>query len=155
VTSAPSRAIAPADASAVPSVRGLRSWGAVLVAVVLTLAGVIINVNSDLPDGQSTGWPLRILFVGGVVLAALLVRRGSIFTAMVQPPLVLAGCLVLGDYLGPHSDGLLSSGVDLVRSFPLMVVGTAAAIVVGVIRLVAQPLRRRTSSDRPQSSAHA
>jgi hypothetical protein len=36
-----------------------------------------------------------------------------------------------------------------------MVVGTAAAVVIGVIRLVAQPLRRRTGAGTPQASAHA
>jgi len=49
-------------------------------------------------DGFTTGllaWGLRIGFYLGVVLAALFVRRGSIFTAMVQPPLVLVIGIVL------------------------------------------------------------
>lgn len=155
MTSTPSRAVAPADASAVPSVRGLRSWGAVLVAVAFTAVGAVIGVN-NLADGQSlaTSWPLRILFVVGVVLAALAVRRGAIFTAMVQPPLVLAVAIVVGGTLN-SSKGLLFSGVDVVKSFPLMVVGTAAAILIGGIRMVAQPLRRSAAAARPQASAHA
>ena len=82
-TSAPRLAIA--DASVVTSFRGWPSWAVILLAVVLTLVGTAI-------DGFTTGvlaWGLRIGFYIGVIGAALIVRRGSIFTAMVQPPLVL------------------------------------------------------------------
>jgi len=153
VTSTPNRAILPADASAVPSMRGLPSWGAILVAVVFTAVGVVIDLNSG--SEQAVGWPLRILFVAGVVLAALAVRRGAIFTAMVQPPLILAGALLFGGLLEGSGGGLLNTGLDVVRAFPLMVVGTAAAVVIGVIRLVAQPLRRRSGTTTSQTSAHA
>src|SRR6478672_4444853 len=153
MTSTPGRALASADASALPTVRGLPSWGAVLVAVVFTAVGVVIDLNST--SAQSVGWPLRILFVAGVVLAALAVRRGAIFTAMVQPPLVLAAAIVVGGLLDGSGGGLLNTGLDVVRAFPLMVVGTAAGIVIGVIRLVAQPLRRRSAATEPQASAHA
>ncbi len=153
MTSSSSRAILPADASAIPTVRGLHSWGAVLVAVVFTGIGVVIDLNSS--SEQSVGWPLRILFVAGVVLAALAVRRGAIFTAMVQPPLVLAAAIVVGGLLDGSGGGLLNTGLDVVRAFPLMVVGTAAAVVIGVIRLVAQPLRRRSGAGTSQASAHA
>ncbi len=122
------------------------------MAVVFTTVGVVIDLNST--SEESAGWPLRILFVAGVVLAALAVRRGAIFTAMVQPPLVLAAAIVIGGLLN-GSGGLLNTGLDVVRAFPLMLVGTAAAVVIGVIRLVAQPLRRRSSAGTPQSSAHA
>jgi hypothetical protein len=143
----------PADASAVPTVRGLHSWGAVLVAVVFTGIGVVVELNGT--SAQSVGWPLRILFVAGVVLAALAVRRGAIFTAMVQPPLVLAAAIVVGGLLDGSGGGLLNTGLDVVRAFPLMVVGTAAAVVIGVIRMVAQPLHRRSAAGTAQTSAHA
>jgi len=151
VTTSPSRALAAADASAIPGVRGVPSWGAILIAVVFTAVGVVINVNADLPDGQTTGWPLRILFVLGVALAALAVRRGSVFTAMVQPPLVLAVALMVGGMLAEK--GLVFSGVDVVKSFPLMIVGTAVGLVIGLVRLVAQPVSRRSPAD--VTSAHA
>ncbi len=153
MTSSPTSTLAPADASAIPGIRGLHSWGAVLVAVVFTAVGVVLNLNTDLAAGQATGWGLKILFVAGVVLAALAVRRGAIFTAMVQPPLVFAAGMIIGGLL--HGSGLVNTGIDLVKAFPLMLVGTAAAIIIGLIRLVAQPLRGHSRSGRPQASAHA
>lgn len=129
------------------------AWAAVLIAVVLTGIGVVLNLNGENPGGEAIGWALRIAFVGGVVIAVLAVRRRAVFTGMVQPPLVLAAALLIGGLVS--SKGLVLSGVDVVKSFPLMVVGTAAAVVIGLIRLVAQPLRRRDSTAANQERAHA
>lgn len=131
----------------------MHSWGAVLVAVVFTGVGVLLNLNADLAEGQATGWGLDILFVAGVVLAAVAVRRGAIFTAMVQPPLVFAAGMIIGGLV--HGNGLVTTGIDVVKSFPLMLIGTAAAVIIGLIRLVAQPLRGHRRSEQPQASAHA
>lgn len=68
-----------------PSVIGLRSPGAVVIAVGLTALGASF-------EGLVLGALTRAVWIGfvaGVGLAALLVRRRSIFIAVVQPPLVL------------------------------------------------------------------
>ncbi len=99
-----------ADARCCPAVRGLPSWAVILLAVVLTLGGAAI-------DGLTSGalsWGLRIGFYLGVVLAALLVRRGSIFTAMVQPPLVLVVGVVFGGMLFTNAGGLYSTGLKMI-----------------------------------------
>lgn len=126
------------------------SWAVVLLALVLTLGGAAI-------DGLATGtlaWGLRIGFYAGVVLAALAVRRGSIFTAMVQPPLVLVVGIVVGSMLFTQSGGLYSTGLRIIGTFPTMALGTAAAVLIGFIRILAQP-QRSEGSGRSATASHA
>ena len=139
-----------ADTSVLPGVRGFPSWAVILLALILTLAGAAI-------DGATSGvlsWGLRIGFYLGVVLAALLVRRGSIFTAMVQPPLVLVVGVVLGGMLFTGSGGFYSTGLKLIGAFPTMALGTAAAVLIGLIRILAQPMRGTRRAD-PARPSHA
>ena len=80
-------------------------------------------------DGLTTGvlaWGLRLGFYLGVVLAALLVRRASIFTAMVQPPLVLVVGIVVGGMLFADTGGLYGTALKIIGTFPTMAIGTAA-----------------------------
>ena len=143
--------LAPADASVLPSVRGLPSWAVILIALALTLGGTAV-------DGATTGtlaWGLRIGFYLGVILAALLVRRGSIFTAMVQPPLVLVFGLVVGGMLFTNSSGLYSTALKIIGTFPTMAIGTAAAVLIGLIRIVAQPIRSAARQGVRTPPSHA
>lgn len=138
-----------ADASVVSSVRGWPSWAVIVLALACTLAGAAI-------DGLTVGvlaWGLRIGFYLGVLGAALLVRRASIFTAMVQPPLVLVVGLIIGGMLFTNTGGLYATALRLIATFPTMAMGTAAAVLIGLIRIVAQPLRTKTGS-RTQPPAH-
>lgn len=138
-----------ADASVVSSVRGWPSWAVIVLALLCTLAGAAI-------DGLTTGtlaWGLRIGFYLGVVGAALLVRRGSIFTAMVQPPLVYLGIAVLvAALLGGGNFKIRLLGV--VDIFPTMAIGTGVAVLLGLIRILAQPLRNARPPQGPRT-AHA
>ena len=148
ITSA--RRLAIADASVVSSVRGWPSWAVILLSLFLTLAGTAI-------DGWTTGllaWGLRIGFYIGVIAAALIVRRASIFTAMVQPPLVLVVGIVVGGMLFTNSGGLYSTALKIISTFPTMAIGTAAAVLLGLIRILAQPLRAGSRSGRTPP-AHA
>jgi len=136
------------DASAVSTVRGIPSWGAILVAVGLTAVGAAID--GLVTDPTALAWGFRLGFVAGVGLAALLVRRGSIFTAMVQPPLVLVavGFISLRLMSGEKTTITL---IKVINSFPTMVIGTALAVLLCVIRILAQPLRK----SRPASPQRA
>jgi len=141
VTTKSASGIAIADASVLSSVRGWPSWAVILLALGLTLAGTAV-------DGVTTGllaWGLRIGFYLGVLSAALLVRRGSVFTAMVQPPLVLVVGIVAGVLLFGPATGLrgnvISIASTVINTFPTMAVGTAGAVLIGLIRILAQPLR--------------
>lgn len=134
-----------ANASALRAVAGIPSWGAVLVALVLTALGATV-------DGLVSGtpsWGFRVGFVAGVALAALLVRRGSIFTALVQPPLVMVVVIFVALRL-MSSERMTITLIKVVNAFPTMVIGTAVAVVLCVIRILAQPLRRVAPDPAPQ-----
>ena len=140
--------IATADASVLSSVRGWPSWAVILLALGLTLAGTAV-------DGITTGllaWGLRIGFYLGVLSAALLVRRASIFTAMVQPPLVLVVGIVTGVLLFGPATGLrgnvISIASTVINTFPTMAIGTAVAVLIGLIRILAQPMRSTRQGGR-------
>ena len=129
----------------VSSVRGWPSWAVIVLALGCTLAGAAI-------DGLTVGvlsWGLRIGFYLGVLGAALLVRRASIFTAMVQPPLVLVAGLLVGGMLFTNTGGLYGTALRIIATFPTMAMGTAAAVLIGVIRIFAQPLRARSPRSAP------
>ena len=144
MTSRTTTRIATADASVLSSVRGWPSWAVILLALGLTLAGTAV-------DGVTTGllaWGLRIGFYLGVLSAALLVRRGSVFTAMVQPPLVLVVGIVAGVLLFGPATGLRGNVVSIASTVPTMAVGTAAAVLIGLIRILAQPMRSTRTGGR-------
>ena len=127
------------------TVAGIPSWGAILVAAILTALGATV-------DGLVSGapsWGFRIGFVAGVGLAALLVRRASIFTALVQPPLVMVVVIYFALRL-MSSERMTITLIKVVNTFPTMVVGTAVAVVLCVIRIFAQPLRRSAPVSTPQ-----
>jgi hypothetical protein len=139
------------NASVLLNVRGVPWWVAVLIAV----AGAAVGFGVDLGSNSAVGviaWTLTII---GVVLAALAVRRHAIFTVMVQPPLVVVFGLIIG-YLIALNGSVLNLGLKLVSAFPLMLAATAAGLVIGMIRIIAQPLRHqkpRAKSGSPSGSA--
>jgi hypothetical protein len=80
-----------------------------------------------------------------MIAATLAVRRHSVFTAMVQPPLVVALGVVIA-YVVMVSTRVLGIGLTLINAFPLMLVATAASLILGMVRIIAQPLRRPTAT---------
>lgn len=137
VTYAPRRSPQPADSSALLSVRGVPSWAAVLIALVVGGLGMVVAHT----DGQYTvGWLFGLIFTAGIALAALAVRRGSIFTAMVQAPIILT-LLVFGTFRLAGGLGTIFSASKIVSSFPIMAVATGIGLLLGLVRIIAQPLR--------------
>ena len=119
--------------------------------MVFTAGGVALSlIVSDSPDLDLH----RVLFVDRVVLAVLAVRRGSIFTAMVQPPLLLAPAVLIGSWLGNHQ-GLVYNGFDMVKAFPLMAISTGVVLVLGLVRIIAQPIRRAPKKAANRQAANA
>lgn len=131
-----------ADASVVPSIKGIPWWAAVLLALILTTVGAYLDIGSQ--EGglgrESIGMTFDILLCVGCGLAALLVRRASIFTAMVQPPLIAVFGVTIALLLSKYTIGIGAASV-FVAIFPAMVVATAIGLVIGAIRLFSQPLR--------------
>lgn len=128
------------DSSVLRAVRGVPAWGAVLIAVVLAALGAAADA---LGSGQ-LGWGFGIGFVLGIAAAALAVRRGSIFTAMVQAPLVMVVVSVIALKL-MNSERITFLLIKVVNAFPTMAIGAAVGLLLGLLRLLAQPLRARTT----------
>lgn len=137
-------------ASVLPGRPGVVWWVAVLIAFVPTVVGVAVNLAMS----NAVGVVAWIFTLVGVALAALVVRRHALFTVMVQPPLVVLVALVVGYVVdtitGAIAGGVLNLGLKLVGTFPLMLTATVLAVVIGVVRLIIQPMR--TAGPRPRRS---
>jgi hypothetical protein len=48
---------------------------------------------------------------------------------------------VVGGWLFTNAGGLYGTALKIIGSFPTMAIGTALAVIIGLIRIVAQPLR--------------
>jgi hypothetical protein len=133
------------ERSVLPTVLGIPPLAAIALAFVLTAVGLF----ADLQRISTGGALFQTLYSTSCLLAIAWVRRRSLFAPMVQPPLLLAvtvpAVVLIDGGPGPDAgvlDGLLTVGAPLVNSFPMMAVTTAAVLVVGGARLVAQRPRR-------------
>src|SRR4029077_13031553 len=76
----------------------------------------------------------------GCILAVLAVRQSGIFTAVIQPPLILfvavptAYFLFHGAQLTGIKDTLINFGYPLIERFPLMFFTSAAVLLIGMGR---------------------
>ncbi len=151
--------------SALPTVPGVPAWGAVAVAAGLTFIGFALDAMS----GSELTSTFSILYFLGCVLAVLAVRYRGLFTAVVQPPLLLfvavpIGQQILTDGSGSLKDLALNVAYPLVNRFPLMLAATVVvALIAGARVFLAQqgkgaPARSKarrapTRSARADSSA--
>lgn len=130
-------------------------WAAVLIGLIPAIIGAYIDISgTDGALAESTlAWTFRILSVAGCVIAVLAVRRGSIFTSMVQPPLVIIVGVTFALLISSNVQlSILSSATVYVATFPTMAVATGVALVLGAIRIFTQPLRK--SSAQPSAPQH-
>lgn len=135
----------------VPTLPGVPWWAVVAIAFVLTVIGAII-AGTDLTAGVPSS--LWVFFLAGTILAVLAARRRAVFTGMVQPPLIAAIVVFLG---GKVFGGLATfdAGFNVVKIFPMMAVGTGIAVVLGLIRMLAQPLRSVAPKRNPADQLSA
>jgi hypothetical protein len=138
-------AVGPGERSVVRTVRGLRWWGALALAAVLTVAGVA----GDLLMSGELGVVFTACFAGGCILATAWARRDSLFAPLVQPPLLLAvavPAVVVATGSLPRSGGtasaLLAIGGPLVNGFPTLAITAAICLALGFIRSRIEPYRR-------------
>lgn len=98
-----------------------------------------------------------VFYVMGCLIAVLAVRRAGLFTAVIQPPLLLF-VIVPGAYFLMHSseirgikDVLINCGYPLIERFPLMFFTSAAVLVIGIARryLGASPGTSAAAAERP------
>lgn len=142
----------PADSSVLLTVRGVPSWAATVIAIVAGALGMVAGHA----DGQYTvGWIFGLIFTAGVAVATLAVRRGSLFTAMVQVPIVLT-IIVFATFRFFGDQGTIFSASKIVTSFPVMAVATGVALLLGLVRIIAQPLKGAGAAHHSRAdSAHA
>ena len=136
--------------SIVPNIPGVPWWAAVIIAVTGTAAGFAFDAGSD----KELTTVFSALYVAGCVVAVLAVRQSGVFTAVIQPPLILF-CAVPGAYWLFHGakftglkDLLINCGYPLIERFPLMVFTSAGVLVIGVTRwLLAKVVRPAATSE--------
>jgi hypothetical protein len=132
----------------IPTVPGVPSWGAVLIAVTFTAVGFAF-------DAGSGGKELTLAFAGayaaGCIAAVVAVRQTSIFTAVIQPPLLLfvsvpgAYFLFHGGTMDGIKDVLINCGYPLIERFPLMFFTSAIVLLVGLVRWYMGMSRRHSA----------
>jgi hypothetical protein len=112
-------------------------WAALLLAITATAIGYAIDAGSGHKELTHV---FAGLYIAGCVAAVLAVRQEGLFTAIIQPPLILF-CAVPGAYwlfhghkVGHVKDLLINCGYPLIERFPLML-GTAGGVaVIGLAR---------------------
>lgn len=116
---------------------GLPWWGAVLLGFGLSLFGAAIDLQlNDKPTLLTKG-----TYLVACLAAVVAVRRKSLFTPMVQPPLIFAVVMPIGVISAkglPETLGLrdivLNYGVPVINGFPIMAIATAGALAIGIAR---------------------
>jgi hypothetical protein len=143
--------------SIVPNIPGVPWWAAVLLAVTGTAAGFAFDAGS----GKELTTVFSALYVAGCVAAVLAVRQSGIFTAVIQPPLVLF-CAVPGAYWLFHGakftglkDLLINCGYPLIERFPLMLFTSAGVLAIGTIRWLLAMVIRPAATATAETEAEA
>ncbi|WP_084172441.1 DUF6542 domain-containing protein [Mycolicibacterium cosmeticum] len=146
------------DRSALPRIPGLPWWSAVVIAVVFTAIGFAFDAGSG---HKELGAVFATCYVLGCVLAVLAVRQSAVFTAVIQPPLILF-VAVPGAYFMFHSaeiggikDILINCGYPLIERFPLMFFTAAAVLIIGMVRWYIGASNKRLWPDKPAAHVSA
>ncbi|WP_395310330.1 DUF6542 domain-containing protein [Mycobacterium sp. AMU20-3851] len=112
-------------------------WGATLLAVTLTAVGFAYDAGAG--NGE-LGAVFSTFYVLGCLLAVVLVQRPGLFTAMIQPPLILFVAVPTAYFLFHSSqidglkDILINCGYPLIERFPLMFFTSAVVLLLGAAR---------------------
>lgn len=138
-----------------PNIPGVPWWAAIVIAATATAVGFAFDAgsgNKELTDVFSA------LYVLGCVAAVLAVRQSAVFTAAIQPPLILF-CAVPGAYWLFHGarftglkDLLINCGYPLIERFPLMLFTSAGVLLIGMIRWYLGMAVRTTANTEPETA---
>jgi hypothetical protein len=143
----------------VPTIPGVPSWGAVLIAVTFTAIGFAFEAGSG---AKELNLAFAAAYAVGCVAAVVAVRQTGVFTAVIQPPLILFVCVPGAYFLfhGGSMDGLkdllINCGYPLIERFPLMFFTSAIVLFLGLVRwYMGMSLRRTDPAVKPASSEGA
>jgi hypothetical protein len=130
-----------------PNIPGVPWWAALVIAITATAIGYAIDAGSDHKDLTHV---FAGLYIAGCLAAVLAVRQEGLFTAIIQPPLILF-CAVPGAYwlfhgrkIGHLKDLLINCGYPLIERFPLMLGTAGAVLLIGLVRWYSRTSSRTT-----------
>ncbi|BBZ32179.1 hypothetical protein AWB99_22140 [Mycolicibacterium confluentis] len=112
-------------------------WGAVVIALVGTAIGFAFDAGSG---NRELGGVFAAMYLLGCVAAVLAVRQDGLFTAVVQPPLILFAAVPTTYYLFHHAnidglkDILINCGYPLIERFLLMFTTSVIVLLIGMAR---------------------
>lgn len=149
--------------SAHPDIPGVPWWGAILIAVAGTLLGFAIDAMTN---GEKLTGAFAGCYAAGCIIAVLAVRSASIFTAVVQPPLILFASIPTAYMImsqAPLSGGkstAITIGYPLIERFPLMISTALGVLIVGVVRwywgiFTSKPIKEKTAKPKVAKTAKA
>lgn len=137
--------------SILPNIPGVPWWAALLIATTASAIGYAIDAgNTDLTT-VFTGF-----YITGCVAAVLAVRQSGLFTAVIQPPLILfcavpaAYWLFHGSKIKSLKDLLINCGYPLIERFPLMLGTAGSVLLIGLVRWFFQLMYRTTASSNSE-----
>ncbi|UGT92477.1 DUF6542 domain-containing protein [Mycobacterium ostraviense] len=144
-----SSAVEPSRRSIVPNIPGVPWWAAVLIAVTATAVGYAFDAGHKELTHVFAGF-----YVAGCVAAVLAVRQSGLFTAVIQPPLILfftvpgAYWLFHGGKIDKFKDLLINCGYPLIERFPLMLGTAGGVLLIGLIRWSFGMTQRTTTAGK-------
>jgi hypothetical protein len=109
----------------------------VLLAVTFTAVGFAFDAGSG---DKELSMVFAVSYALGCIFAVLAVRQSGIFTAVIQPPLILfvavpsAYFLFHGAQFTGIKDTLINFGYPLIERFPVMFFTSAAVLLIGMGR---------------------
>jgi len=120
-----------------PNIPGVPWWAALVIAVAATAVGYAVDAGSGHKELTHV---FAGFYIAGCVAAVLAVRQDGVFTAIIQPPLILF-CAVPGAYwmfhgrkVGNLKDLLINCGYPLIERFPLMLGTAGGVLLIGLVR---------------------
>lgn len=149
--------------SAHPDIPGVPWWGAILIALAGTLLGFALDAMTN---GEKLTGAFAGCYAAGCVVAVLAVRYASIFTAVVQPPLILFASIPTAYMImsqAPLSGGkstAITIGYPLIERFPLMISTALGVLIIGVVRwywgiFTGKPVKEKTAKPAKQKATKA
>lgn len=133
-------------------------WAALLIAITATAIGYAIDAGSGHKDLTHV---FAGLYIAGCVAAVLAVRQDGVFTAIIQPPLILF-CAVPGAYwlfhgrkVGNLKDLLINCGYPLIERFPLMLGTAGGVLLIGLVRWYFRTSQRTSAATNTKDDTDA
>jgi hypothetical protein len=133
-------------------------WAAAILAVVITAIGVAFDAGSG---NKALGGVFATCYVLGCLAAVVAVRQSGVFTAVIQPPLILFVAVPVAYFVFHGStftgikDTLINCGYPLIERFPLMFFTSATVLLIGMVRWYLGAAARRATPKEAESTTDA